>query len=296
MLKSSNAEKINRLIAHSDSHAVLPDEFVPWENEKREDEIYMPEYLFSLYGLPLKEELSIDQIVKLQKYEVAHVMATYAWSETIGCLMFNEMLLSVTATSPEGKYMVKMLIEEFRHQYMFTKAIEKIGVQPQPFSRLHRFLSFIFVKTFTTGSKYLVVLAIEQVADIYAKHYIKNKSVYSVFRKISELHHIEESRHMSFQKLCLEKHITNAGFFKRTKLGVYYIVTIWFMRSQYIKKAFFIDAEVADPNRAFKIAVTNYRKLFGVHCLNTPIEYAKSIGLVNFITKPLWNLILKANL
>ena len=289
-------EKINHLISVSKMHAVLPDEYIPWDNEIKADEIYMPEYLFSLFGSPLKNDLTSDQILQLTKFEVGQIMATYAWSETIGCLMFNEMLLSVTAMSPQGKYMVTMLIEEFRHQYMFTKAVEKIGVTPEPFSRLHRFLSFVFVKTFSAGSKYLVVLAIEQVSDVYAKHYRKSQNVFSVFKKVCELHHIEEARHMAFQKICLEKYISNAGFFRRTKLGIYYVLTIWFMRSQYIKKAFFINIGVNDPIFYYKAAVKNYRKIFGEHCLKGTIEYAKSNGLVNFITRPFWNLILKIKL
>src|SRR4051812_38632046 len=112
MTTLTTKEKIDRLNSLSKTHAILPDEFVPWENEIREDEVYMPEYLFSLYGTALVEKLTKEQLLQLNRFEAAQVMATYAWSETIGCLMFNKMFVNVTATSPEGKYMVNMIIEE----------------------------------------------------------------------------------------------------------------------------------------------------------------------------------------
>ncbi len=114
MSDSTNDEKINRLVSLSETHPILPDEYIPWENKFLDTEIYIPEYLFSLNGCPLANELSKEQIVRLVKLEVTQVLATYAWSEAIGCLMFNEFLLRVTPTSSEGKYIVNMLIEEYR--------------------------------------------------------------------------------------------------------------------------------------------------------------------------------------
>lgn len=296
MATITNEEKINRLIQLSKTHPVMPDEFIPWENEIKDGEVHLPNYLISLAGNTLINNLSKEQISTLAKLEVAQVMATYAWSESMACLFFNKMLMKVTPTSSEGKYLVSMLIEEFRHQYMFAKTIEKLGVKTQPFSPFHRFLSSYSLKVLGAASTYVMILAVEQVTDIYAKHLRKDPTVYSILRKTSELHHIEEGRHMAYQKMCLEKYIEQAGFLKKTFFGFTYIFTIWFMRSQYIKKSFFKDLGLPDYKKYYKAAVKNYRDIFGIYCLNETIDYAKSIGVINFITRPFWNLILKANL
>ncbi len=294
MFKQTDTEKINRLIHLSETNPILPDEFIPWEQEKKPDEVYMPFHLLSLSQNPLLKNLSPEQIEHLSRIETAQVMATYAWSETIGCVFFTEQLLKLTATSAHGKYVVQMMIEELRHQYMFCKAIEKLDVTPKPFSWLHIFISNIFLKWVRPRSKYIVVLAVEQVTDVYAKHFRKDPAVYSVVKKVSELHHIEEGRHMAYQKICLESYITRVGFVYKTWLGLLYILTIWFLRSQYIKKEFFSDIGLAEPKKYYKAAVKDYRKIFGQFCLKETIEYANSIGIINFITKPLWKLVLKA--
>jgi len=292
----TNEEKISRLISLSKSHPILPDEFIPWEDEIKPSEVYLPNYLVSLSGSPLMKDLTEDQVSKLAKLEVAQVMATYAWSESIACLFFNQLLIKVTPTSSEGKYLVSMLIEEFRHQYMFAKVIDKLDVKTQPFSPVHRLLSTLAIKLMGPGSKYVMILAVEQVTDVYAKHLRKDPAVYSILRKTSELHHIEEGRHMAYQKICLEKYISKAGFVKRSMLGILYVFTIWFMRSQYIKGAFFRELGLQEPKKYHRAAVTNYRKIFGEYCLSETIDYAKSIHAINFITKPFWNLILKARI
>jgi len=292
----TNEEKINRLIFLSKTHPVLPDEFIPWDATIKDNEVYLPKYLICLAGHPLLDTLTREQTNTLAKMEVAQVMATYAWSESMACLFFNQMLLKVTPTSVEGKYLVSMLIEEFRHQYMFAKVIDKLGVKPEPFSRFHRILSSVSLKVLGPDLNYVMILAVEQVTDIYAKHLRKDPSVYSVLRKTSELHHIEEGRHITYQKICLEKFVQQASFLKRTMMGFTYVLTIWFMRSQYLKKAFFIQLELKEPKKYYDAAIKNYKTLFGIYCLSETIEYAKSIRVINFITKPFWNLILKANL
>jgi hypothetical protein len=286
-------EKIDRLNTLSKSHALLPDEYIPWGRSIEGHEIYLPDFLFSLGGTALERGLTESQTTRLKVLEGAQVMATYAFSEAVGCLFFNELLVKAEPTSAEGKYLVNMITEELRHQYMFTRMIEQMGVKAQPVPYAHRVLSNLYSRVLGKRTKLLLVLAIEQVADVYAKHFRQSPAVYSVIRKVSELHHIEEGRHMTYQKICLDRFIHNAGFVRRTWFGAMYIFTIWFMRSQYIRKAFFEEVGVSDPKRYYKVAVRNYRKIFAAHCLGECLDYSKSLGHVNFITRPLWRIILK---
>jgi hypothetical protein len=287
-------EQVERLIELSITNPVLPDEFIPWEQDFGGGDVYMPNYLISLYGTELYDRLSEEQKEQLARLEVSQVMATYAWSESIACLFFTEMLIKVSPTSQEGKYLVRMLIEEFRHQYMFARVIDKIGVNPKPFSALHRMLATIATRTLGERYKYVMILAVEQVSDIYARHLRREQDVYIVLRKSSELHHIEEGRHMAYQKLCLKEYIEEAGRIQKTIIGIVYALTIWFMRSQYVRKSFFTEAGISTPHKYYKTAVKNYRRIFGKHCLQEAIAYTRSIGALNAVSRPVWNLLLKA--
>jgi hypothetical protein len=187
-----------------------------------------------------------------------------------------------------------MSIEEYRHQKMFIKIIENLGVTPKEFSKIHYWMAKLSIKTFSTKSKYLAILAIEQISDMYGRHIRKDPETSPVIKKACELHGIEEGRHMTFQKICLEHFITNNTVIGKSILGIYMAIAIWYMRSQYIHLRFFEEIGVPNPKQYHKIAVKNYRKLFGEHCIQDSYQYANSIGIMNPVTRFFWKIILKA--
>lgn len=296
MTKSEASKKIERLNQLSDSNALDPETFVPWEVKIEDSESIMPSHLFSLSGTDLLGGLTPQQIKELQKLELAQVMSVYAWSESMACLVFNEMLLEHTPNSEMGKYLINMSIEEYRHQKMFVKIIENIGVPIQKYSKAHYWTAKFYIKTFSTPTKYLAILAIEQVSDMYGRHLRKDPGSSVLIKKACELHSIEEGRHMSFQKICLEQFITDKNIFRKTILSVYMALTIWYMRTQYIQLCFFQNICVPNPKLHYQTAVKNYQKIFGKYCLEDSIQYANSIGIMNPVSRFFWRVILKAQI
>src|SRR6187549_3948348 len=126
MLSTADFAKVERLIRLSETHPVLPDEFIPW-NRKENQEPLMPEEIVSLYGHPLFDTLTADQKRELGRHELVQVMYSYAWAEGLACIIFNKRLLSIPPDSVEYRYLVKELIEEFRHQDMFARTIRLLN-------------------------------------------------------------------------------------------------------------------------------------------------------------------------
>ena len=73
MISSVDIEKVERLIQLSETHPVLPDEFIPWHMREK-DELLLPQELVSLEGHPLFDTLTEKQKQELGRHEVVDVM------------------------------------------------------------------------------------------------------------------------------------------------------------------------------------------------------------------------------
>ena len=286
-------KKIERLIHISKSKPLLPEKFIPWETEITNEDIFLPDYMVSLYGHPLWDTLTRAQQVQLGKHEVAQTMYSYGWSEGLACLFFNRYLLTLDDnTTSEYRFLIRELIEEFRHQSMFSDTIRKLDVKPVKPSKTHKWVANFTVRHFPPDLTFMSVLAVEEIADTYGKIIRQDPKVYEVLRKVSELHHIEEGRHIHYTKMWLHKFTSKAGFFKRSLFSFVFLLNIYFMRTLYVKKEIFEAIGVDDPEKYQKAAYQHYKIKFANECLDGSIEYVKEFNGFNRITKPLWKRVL----
>lgn len=282
-----------RMIRVSKAKPLLPETFVPWEDEPGTQTLYMPLKMVSLEGHSLWTNLSCEQRIELGRLEVVQVMYSYAWSETLACHFFNRHLLTLNPDSVEYRFLIRELIEEYRHQEMFGMAIRRLGRKPEPPTTFHAFLGNFTARYFPASLMFMSVLSIEMMADIYAKHIRKDETVYSVLRKVSELHHIEEGRHIFYTRAWLERYTNKAGFFKRTVYSLVILLNILFMRSLYVKRTFFDQLGLQQPDVYYKAALKNYSNKFGDIAMGEVVEFVQSINGFNWLTKPLWRSLLK---
>jgi len=272
---------------------LIPEEFVPWDLEASEEDIYLPEKLVSLHGHPLYHTLSPEQKRELGKYEVVQSMYSYGWSEGLACLFFNRHLLSLDdSTSVEYRFLIQELIEEFQHQRMFSDAVIKLGVKPIKPTRAHKWTARFTVNFLPADLVFMSVLAVEEIADVYGKMLRKDPRVYEVLRKVSELHHIEEGRHIHYTKMWLEKFTSKAGIIKRSLFSMVFLLNIYFMRTLYVKQEIFEHIGVDKPAIYQKAAYKNYKKKFAKYCLDGAIEYVEEFKGFNRFTRLMWKWVL----
>lgn len=293
MILEEDYPKVERLIRLSETHPVLPDTFIPWDTEEG-DALFMPEELVSLQGHPLYNELNPVQKRELGRMEIAQVMHSYAWSEGLACFIFNKHLLKISAHSIEYRYLLKELIEEFRHQDMFSRTVQLLKVAPVPSSWFHKFLGNLHVRWMPAKTQFMSVLAIELVTDIYGKLTRSSEEVFLPIRKVSELHHIEEGRHIYYTKLWLRHCTEKAGFIARTWYSLVVLSNILFMRSMYVRQAHFEALGVNNPRKFTLAARKNLKMKFGAHCLQDAIALVEGFRGFNFISRPLWRYYLNA--
>jgi len=289
-------EKIERLIKISKEKPLIPEQFVPWNDEPQPADIYLPEKLVSLAGHPLYDTLNEEQKKELGKHEVVQTMYSYAWSEGLATLFFNRHLLTLDTTSAEYRFLLRECIEEFQHQNMFADAVMKLNGKPILPSFQHRFWGKLTVKYLPADWVFMSVLAVELIADVYGKYMRRDKQVYSVLRKVSELHHIEEGRHIHYTQMWLQRYTDNAGFFRRSLYSILVLINIYFMRTLYVKKEIFERIGVSNAMHYQRVAYGHYRQKFAQYCLDEAIEFVNGFKGFNWVTRPLWRLVLQAKI
>lgn len=287
-------EKIERLIKISKQNPLLPESYVPWETPLELTHELIPKSLLSLFGNDLFEELTSNQRRELARAEIAQVMYSYAWSESLACLFFcRHLVTQKDNTTPEYQYLLIELEEEVRHQRMFSMAVKNLGVKPLPPRLIHRLAASVSTKFLPADIMFMSILAIELVTDVYGNVLRQEKDIYPILAKISQLHNIEEGRHIHFTELLLQRYIEKAGLIKRSIYSIVICLNIYFMRTMYVRKEIFRNIGL-DPNRYYSAAYKGLKKKFSEHCLVRAQEFVNSFKGFNWFTKIFWRLFLNA--
>jgi len=287
-----NEQEIERLIRISKEHPLMPETYIPWQEKPQQGEIFLPEVLTSLQGLEIYETLTPTQKLELGRHELVQVIYSYGWGENLFCLFMTRHMLVIPPDSVEHKFLIRELIEELRHQEMFTQAIAKIGGKPLPQTRMHKFIGNFSNKYLPADFLFMGSVSIEMVTDVYGNYARKNKQVYPVLRKMFDLHTIEEGRHILFTKALLRDYSAKAGYIKRTLYSLTILLNIYFLRTMYVKKDIFNRIGVHDADKVYKLAYNNFKQKFAGRCLNDLIEFIHEWKGFNRATRWAWRWLL----
>jgi hypothetical protein len=127
-----DVKEIERLIKISKEQRLMPETYIPWQDEPKPGDIFLPELLTSLQGLAIYDTLTPKQKLDLGRHELVQVIYSYGWGECTFCLFMTRHMLTLPQGNAEHKFLIREVIEEFRHQEMFTQAIEKLNGSPLP--------------------------------------------------------------------------------------------------------------------------------------------------------------------
>jgi hypothetical protein len=289
-----NVKEIERLIKISRERPLMPETYIPWQLEPEPDDIFLPETLTSLQGLDIYDSLSPIQKLELGRHELVQVIASYAWGECLFCVFMTRHLITLPADSAEHQFLIRELIEEFRHQEMFAQAIAKLGGKPIKQSGIHKFFGEFSNKYLPADYLFMGSVAVELVTDVYGNYARKAPNIYPVLKNMFDLHNIEEGRHILFTKALLKKYSERAGYIKRTLYSYVILCNILFVRTMYVKREIYERIGMAEPDMAYKLALKNFEQKFADKCLEDIIEFVESWKGFNTLTRFAWRWVLKA--
>ncbi len=287
-----DVKEVERLIKISKERPMDPLTFIPWELEPTAEDIFLPEFLTSLHGLEIYNTLTPIQKSELARHELVQVIASYAWGECLFCLFMTRHILTLPLDNIEHRFLLRELIEEFKHQEMFGQAIAKLGGQPVPQSGLHKFLGMFSNKYLPADYLFMGSVSVELVTDVYGTHARKAEHIYPVLKKMFDLHTIEEARHIIFTKSLLKTYASKAGYIKRTLYSYVILSNILFVRTMYVKKEIYHRIGLQNPDKVFKIAAKNFKQKFRENCLTDIVEFVDSWRGFNRATRWAWRWVL----
>jgi len=290
-----DVKEIERLIKISKEHPLMPETYIPWQEEPKPDEIFLPELLASLQGLDIYDTLTPTQKLELGRHELVQVIYSYAWGKCLFCLFMTRHMLTLRPDNVEHQFLLRELIEEFRHQEMFTQAIAKLGGDPLPQTRMHKIVGKFSNKYLPADYLFMGSVSVELVTDVYGNYARRNPKVYQVLRKMFELHNIEEGRHILFTKALLKNYSAKAGYIKRTLYSYVILINIYFIRTMYVKQEIYERIGVENPDKVYKLAYDNYKKKFAEKCLKDIIKFVDEWKGFNLATRWAWRWLLGAD-
>lgn len=287
-------QEVERLIRISKERPLMPETYIPWQLEPEADEIFLPEILTSLHGLEIYDTLTPEQKLELGRHELVQVIASYAWGECLFCLFMTRHILTLPLDDVEHRFLLRELIEEFRHQEMFGQAIAKLGGKPIKQTGLHKFLGEFSNKYLPADFLFMGSVSIELVTDVYGNYARKSPKIYPVLKKMFDLHNIEEARHILFTKSLLKTYAAKAGYIRRTLYSYVILSNILFVRTMYVKREIYERIGLENQDRVFKIAAKNFKQKFAEKCLADIIEFVNEWNGFNLATRWAWRWLLGA--
>jgi hypothetical protein len=167
----------------------------------------IPEHLYglspewsTLYGTPLWASLTEEQRVTLTIHEYCSISGVGIWFE---CLLMQLVLRDVYGEDPAQPHVQWALTEiadECRHSVMFARTAEKFGAPSyQPPWSIQK-LGNAFAASADGPAAYAGILVAEEILDIFQRDLMKDERVQPLTRATSQIHVVEEARHMRFAR------------------------------------------------------------------------------------------------
>jgi hypothetical protein len=283
-----DVKEVERLIRISKEHPLMPETYIPWQQEPEPDDIFLPEHLTSLQGLEIYNTLTPTQKLELGRHELVQVIASYAWGECLFCLFMTRHILTLPLDDIEHRFLLREMIEELRHQEMFGQMISKLGGKPIGQSRLHKFFGEFSNKYLPADYLFMGSVSVELVTDVYGNQARRSENIYPVLKKMFDLHNIEEGRHILFTKSLLNTYVTKAGYIKRTLYSYIILFNLLFVRTMYVKKEIYDRIGLENAGEVYKLAVKNFKQKFSETCLQEVIEFVDEWKGFNTMTRWAW--------
>jgi hypothetical protein len=154
----------------------------------------------TLYGTPLWDALTEDQRVTLTIHEYCSISGVGIWFEHLLMQLVLRDIYGEDPAQPHVQWALTEIADECRHSVMFARTAQKFGApsyQPPP-SILR--LGKAFAAKADGPAAYAAILVVEEILDIFQRDLMKDERVQPLTRATSQIHVVEEARHMRFAR------------------------------------------------------------------------------------------------
>ncbi|ADG96899.1 conserved hypothetical protein [Segniliparus rotundus DSM 44985] len=185
---------------------------IDWDEPWLPGKLFYPEHRLTLYGTRIWDQLSPEQRVELGKHEMVRVFAFGILVEGVLSVMLYRNIAAGNLVDDSTRYMLTEIGDETRHSIMFSRAVNKIGVEPALFPpRITKMIMGIVSNMPLGAWSYGWTLLFEEVLDRLQREAVADDTVQPHLRQLFKIHVLEEARHITFAREELVRSYQAAG-------------------------------------------------------------------------------------
>ena len=268
------AATVSRLCAASRRRYMDPYKAIAWPDALDQNAWYFTPELISLYGTPFWDTLGEAQRKRLSQYEALNFFSLNIHGERplVEGLAQRVYRKESAVITP---YLQHFLDEENKHMVYFG------GFCTRYFGRVYPEKKLNLPREFLPGEAdflfFAKVLVFEEIVDVYNVAMAKDERLAPIARRINQLHHAEESRHLGFGRLMVAELFQRyAPTWPAEHLGETRVYLGEYLRAtwrEYYNPDAYRDAGIPDPYGARAMALEDprqaeHRRQVSARCLD----------------------------
>ncbi|HEX2176285.1 MAG TPA: diiron oxygenase [Nocardioidaceae bacterium] len=245
-----------RLLESASTLSYDPLTEVDWDAPLPEDAHGMSPEWSTLYGTPLWDEMTEQQRVTLTRHEAGSIASTGIWFEMILQQMMLRDQYVKDVTDPEFQWSLTEIADECRHSIMFARGCERMGVPAYYPKRATIEIARAFKTLAAAEVAYGGILVAEEVLDVMQRDWMRDERVLPLVRTISNIHVVEESRHMKFARQEIRERMQGVSVRRRHLSAFVIAATAFFIVGSMVNDRVYAAAGL-DTERALREARDN---------------------------------------
>lgn len=183
--------------------------------------LYGPEHRAALYGTSYWDVMTRDQKVEFSKHQLASMHAIEWWVETVLMQMLLRQVYNADGATPYAWHIYTEIAEECRHSTMFGKMVAATGSPTYGAPWWARQGAKLFGAYAPPVVAMALAMFFEEYGDAMQREAAGDDNVQPLVRRVSHIHVIEESRHLTFARAELAERVPNSPV-QRALLSVLY--------------------------------------------------------------------------
>jgi P-aminobenzoate N-oxygenase AurF len=260
-----------------------------WDEPFDLERFYMPEEDLSLYGTPVYEALTREEKVRLSLHEAASLMATGIWFENILKHKFLDYLYDASPQDANFRFMLHEVADECHHSMMFGEFVRRSGAPFYPVRWWAKWAGQLMKEVVPKASVFIGILAAEELMDYFNRSAMTNAEIHPTVRRISQIHVIEEARHISYAKNYLTSEVAKLRGIARARVLAGAPVITAVIVSQIVSPE--VYSTLGLPADAHRQALDSPHRRRLLEAAGAKfMAFLEEIGVVTRYTRPAWRL------
>jgi hypothetical protein len=242
----------------------------------------------SLYGTPLWEQLTHDQRVTLTVHEYCSISGVGIWFEMLLMQLVLRDIYGDDPAQPHFQWALTEIADECRHSVMFARTAEKFGAPSyQPPARILA-MGKAFAAKGAGPAAYAAILVAEEILDIFQRDLMKDERVQPLTRATSQIHVVEEARHMRFAREEITRRTPALSRWQLRRQRTVVATVAAIVADNLVQPAVYAAAGL-DVDRAVAAARANEHYAARLREATTGlVDYLRGVGLIGGPSERLW--------